>query len=225
MDNLNLVDGGMWYFVLVYSIVLHEAAHAWAALKLGDPTAYEGGQVTLDPTPHIKRSPIGMIVVPIISWIAYGGSWMLGWASAPYNPQWARAYPHRAAWMALAGPASNFLLALVAAIILKVGLQMGIFQPGIPLVGASSGLASFFAVLLSITFIMNVVLCIFNLIPLPPLDGSALPLFFMNRAMAERYQDFVAQPTMQFVGLIVVYNFGGRFVGRVLNVAAGWILN
>ena len=61
----DLVEGLVFYVVFVFSTVLHEAAHAWAALKGGDPTAYEGGQVTLDPVPHIRREPIGMVLVPI----------------------------------------------------------------------------------------------------------------------------------------------------------------
>ncbi|MES2569362.1 MAG: hypothetical protein V4710_04825 [Verrucomicrobiota bacterium] len=97
MSNFDLVDFLMWYLVFVYSTVCHEAAHAWSAWKLGDSTAYDGGQVSLDPTPHVRREPIGMVVVPIISFIA--AHWMMGWASAPYSPQWAERHPRRAVWM------------------------------------------------------------------------------------------------------------------------------
>ena len=101
--SVDLVSGLQWYLVFLYSTTLHEAAHAWAALKLGDDTAYQGGQVTLDPTPHIRREPIGMVVVPLLSFL-FGG-WMIGWASTPYDPDWAMRYPRRSAWMSLAGPA------------------------------------------------------------------------------------------------------------------------
>jgi len=111
----NLADGVVWYFVFVFSTVLHEAAHAFAALKLGDDTAARGGQVSLDPAPHMTREPFGMIIVPLCSYLM--GGWMFGWASAPYDPDWARTYPKRAAWMALAGPLSNLLLVLGAALL------------------------------------------------------------------------------------------------------------
>ena len=81
MDFLALGLG--WYVVFVFSVTCHEAAHAFAAMKLGDKTAYHGGQVTLDPTPHVRRSPFGMVVVPILSFLL--GGWMIGWASAPYD--------------------------------------------------------------------------------------------------------------------------------------------
>src|SRR5215475_8256070 len=103
-------DAIMTYVVFLYSTVLHEAAHAWAAHRLGDDTAYRGGQVSLDPTPHIKREPWGMVLIPILSFLM--GGWMIGWASAPYDPEWARMYPRRAGMMAVAGPVANLLLVL-----------------------------------------------------------------------------------------------------------------
>src|SRR6266852_7405402 len=115
MDITNhLVDGILWYVVFLFSTTLHEASHALTAFRLGDRTAYEGGQVTLDPIPHMKREPIGTIVVPIISYAV--GGWMIGWASVPYNFQWALTYPKRAAKMALAGPAANLLLVVLSAV-------------------------------------------------------------------------------------------------------------
>src|SRR4029077_1938006 len=89
-----LVEGLTWFVVFLFSTTLHEAGHALAALKLGDPTAYEGGQVTLNPLPHIRRSPIGMLLVPLITFAST--HWMMGWASAPYDPSWAHRYPKRA---------------------------------------------------------------------------------------------------------------------------------
>ncbi len=106
----------------------HEAAHAFTAKCLGDPTAYLGGQVTLDPIPHIRREPIGMLVLPIVSYLSSG--WMIGWASAPYNPAWAAQYPRRAAVMAFAGPGANFVISLICWIGLKLGLSAGFFIPG-----------------------------------------------------------------------------------------------
>src|SRR5215204_2247409 len=83
------------YIVFVYSTVCHEAAHAWVAHKLGDDTAYLGGQVSLDPIPHIKREPVGMVVVPLI--MLFTGRGLLGWASAPLDPMWVMRYPKKSA--------------------------------------------------------------------------------------------------------------------------------
>jgi chromate transport protein ChrA len=115
------------YVVFVYSVVCHEAAHAWSAMKFGDRTAYEGGQVSLDPTPHIRRSPFGMVLVPIISLLTQGTT--IGWASAPLNPDWVLQNPRKAAWVALAGPAANFLLCILATIIMFLGVKGGVFAP------------------------------------------------------------------------------------------------
>ena len=101
-----------YYAVFLVSVTIHEAAHAWAALLGGDPTAYHGGQVSLDPRPHIRREPAGMLWIPLISALLTG--WPMGFASAPYDPAWARRHPRRAAWMALAGPAANLLLVALA---------------------------------------------------------------------------------------------------------------
>jgi Zn-dependent protease len=90
-----LADGLIYYVVFLFSTLLHEAAHAWAAMRGGDPTAYHSGQVTLDPLPHVRREPIGMVGLPILSVIISG--WPFGFASAPYDPHWAARYPKRAA--------------------------------------------------------------------------------------------------------------------------------
>src|SRR5450755_3711119 len=106
-------NGILWYIAFLYSTTCHEAAHAWAAFRLGDPTAFLGGQVSLNPWPHLRREPVGMVVVPVACWVL--GGWLMGWASAPYSREWARTYPRRAGLMALAGPAANLCLALAAA--------------------------------------------------------------------------------------------------------------
>ena len=123
--EINLVDAALWYGVFLCSTVCHEAAHAWSALRLGDDTASRGGQVSLNPIPHVKREPMGMVVVPLLSWFAAG--WIMGWASAPYNAVWARLYPRRAAIMAAAGPAANLGLVLVAALFIRIGVEWHAF--------------------------------------------------------------------------------------------------
>src|SRR5262249_12519815 len=103
-----------------------EAAHAWRALRLGDPTASRQGQVSLSPWPHVRRSPIGMLVVPVLTSLTQG--WTMGWASAPYDPRWADRHPRRAALMALAGPLGNLAIALAAFGLLRAGLAFGVFE-------------------------------------------------------------------------------------------------
>ena len=79
-----LVQGLIWYVVFLFSTTCHEASHSLAAKWGGDLTAFRGGQVTLNPLPHMKREPFGMLVVPLLSFLL--GDWMIGWASAPYDP-------------------------------------------------------------------------------------------------------------------------------------------
>jgi len=79
-----LVQGLVWYVVFLFSTTCHEASHSLAAKWGGDLTAFRGGQVTLNPLPHMKREPFGMLVVPLLSFLL--GDWMIGWASAPYDP-------------------------------------------------------------------------------------------------------------------------------------------
>ena len=102
----------LWYVVFLLSLTCHEAAHAFVAWRGGDPTAYHGGQVSLNPLPHVLREPFGTVLVPLLSFFFMG--WMLGWASAPYDPYWAARNPRRAALMSAAGPIANFLLAALA---------------------------------------------------------------------------------------------------------------
>lgn len=213
MDHLSsegIAIGIAWYVVFVMSTTCHEAGHAWMALRLGDPTAYLGGQVSLNPAPHIAREQFGMVIVPILSYLLNG--WMIGWASAPYNLSWAMRYPRRAAWMAAAGPAANWILVIMSSVVLWAGLHWGLFvrpENGISLHqvvnGAEEGFATALATLVSIFFSLNLVLGVFNLIPLPPLDGAGmLPLFLPIRAV-QRYQDFMSQPGMGMIGLIVAW--------------------
>src|SRR3954453_20366666 len=129
MDSITpelLTLGLLQYIVFLLSTTCHEASHALVAKLGGDPTAFHGGQVTLNPAPHVRREPFGMLWVPLLSFLL--GGWMIGWASAPYDPRWQKEHPRRAALMSLAGPGANFLLFLIAAIGIRVGLAMNVFQ-------------------------------------------------------------------------------------------------
>ena len=134
MDPNTLATGFLWFLAFLFSTTVHEAMHALAAWRGGDPTAYHGGQVSLSPIPHIRREPIGMLVVPLLTALSQG--WAIGWASTPYDPRWAARYPKRSALMAAAGPAGNLLIAFVALVLIKVGLATGLFVA--PIGSASS---------------------------------------------------------------------------------------
>ncbi len=210
-DTDQIVFGLMWFVVFLFSTVCHEAAHAWAALRGGDSTAYHGGQVSLDPLPHIRREPFGMLLMPWLSFFLNG--WMMGWASAPYDPYWARQYPKRAAWMSLAGPMANFALAIIAGLSIRIGRGMGVFQAGENIL-ANSGDAVL--TLLGIAFFLNILLGTFNLLPLPPLDGFTAIGIFLPESTAAKLEEFRQTAGMfQFVGLLVAWQIGGYFFAPV----------
>jgi len=221
MDQLGV--GVVWYAVLLFSLTFHEAAHAWAARRGGDDTAYLGGQVTLDPRPHIRREPFGMVIFPILSY-AISHS-MLGWASTPFDPNWAQAHPRRAAAMSAAGPAANALLVLLAAFAIRAGMAAGVFHAPASigfehLVEANSdGVAATAALLLSVLFTLNLLLLIFNLIPFPPLDGaSAVGLFFSDDG-ARRVQGLLRRPQLSLVGLLLAWIAMPRIFGPIHRLA------
>src|SRR5687767_11323149 len=192
-----LADGFLFYVVFLFSTVLHEAAHAWAALRGGDRTAYEGGQVTLDPRPHIRREPVGMVLLPLISVLLSG--WPLGYASAPYDRHWAVRYPKRAGWMALAGPGANLLLVLLAALVMNIGVIAGVFYPPdtinfADVVDATRTAAAWWdpvSYMIGAVFALNLLLFVFNLLPFPPLDGSAALVLVLPSHLVPKYQQFL----------------------------------
>jgi Zn-dependent protease len=198
--------------VFVFSTTLHEASHAFVAHRGGDSTAYEGGQVTLDPMPHIKREPVGMVVVPLLSFFMTSAGWMLGWASAPYNPYWGQRYPRRKALMSLAGPAANLLLATVAFIAIKLLIGAGVLefspQGGLVVVVGQPDYASWLgalAMVLSVMLVLNVLLGIFNLLPVPPLDGAGVVEGSAPRTLGPFYEKLRNVPAMGLLGLLVAW--------------------
>lgn len=199
-----------FYAVFLFSTVLHEAGHALAALLGGDRTAYHGGQVSLDPRPHIRREPFGMVVLPLLSVLLSG--WPMGYASAPYDRRWAFQYPKRAAVMALAGPAGNLLLMVLAAIAIRVGSATGVFHApasirfGSVTAATDGSLWGAVAFVVSVFFSLNLVLFAFNMIPLPPLDGSAAVPLVLSEGATARYQQFLwGQPALVWIGILVAW--------------------
>lgn len=214
--------GVIWYAVFIFSLTIHEAGHAYAAMRGGDLTAYRGGQVSLDPMPHIRREPFGTVLVPLMSF-AFSG-WMIGWATTPYDPRWAWDHPRRAGWMALAGPTGNLLLVIAAAVLIRIGVSADVFYPPAQLgftqiTAAAGGLWSTLAVVLSILFTLNLLLLVFNLIPLPPLDGSGVIALFVSGDTARRVQQLMSRPQLALVGLIVAWFAIGRVFGPVFGAA------
>ncbi len=207
--NTDIAEIVVKYLVFVFSTTCHEAAHAYFAYRGGDPTAYLGGHVTLDPIPHIKRSPLGMVFVPLVGALL-GGGVMIGWASVPVDPYWARKHPLRAALMSLAGPATNLLLAIIALVALKVMISNGMFKG----VAQSSALGAVYTALWAL-LIMNVALALLNIIPFPPLDGAGVAEGISPKTAGSFYDRVRESPTLQLIGLLVIWNLFPRLFDPV----------
>ena len=220
MGTEQIALGVVWYICFIFSLTCHEAAHALAAKWGGDHTAANAGQVTLNPAPHVQREPFGTVLVPILSFVL--GGWMIGWASAPYDPAWQHRYPKRAAWMALAGPAANLAIVLVVGIVIKVLLGTGVlvapeFLSFSQIVaGASADSSAGFQPLptaLSILFSLNLLLAVFNLMPVPPLDGATVIGLFLSDDAARKFTSLMAGGPLALAGILIAW----RLVGWVFS--------
>jgi len=145
---------------VIFSITLHEAAHAYAARYFGDPTAWTLGRVTLNPMKHID--PMGTIVLPLVLYFATSGAFLFGYAKpVPVNFGRLRNPKRDMVWVALAGPGINFLQAVVWGAALYVLQGAGVTEP-------------FLIKMCQGGVLVNVVMCVFNLFPMPPLDGGRI---------------------------------------------------
>lgn len=175
--------------VLLYSLALHELGHAWVAERMGDPTARNLGRITLNPLKHLD--PVGTVL------LLFAG---FGWAKpVPIKPQNFRDYRMGLFWVSIAGVAVNFALALLALVILaSLGVR-------VDAAGRPTGITSIWEIGLFISAQINILLAVFNLIPVPPLDGSKVLQAFLPKSMQkgmwqlERYGFFLV------VILIVVF--------------------
>jgi Zn-dependent protease len=226
MDADMLLLGLVWYVVFLFSTTCHEAAHALVAKLGGDLTAAQGGQVSLDPIPHIRREPFGMVVFPILSFVM--GGWMMGWASAPYNPQWALQFPRRAAWMSLAGPAANLTLAVLSGIAIRIGIATGALQAPHTIgfthlvVAANPGALEAVATLLSVGFSLNLLLGVFNLLPLPPLDGFGAAGLLLPESGARSLQVLGMRiRAYSMLGLLIAWRVFDPIFAPVFGFALG----
>ena len=212
---LNVVVIFFEIVVLILAFSVHECAHAWTASRLGDPTARMLGRVTLNPIKHLD--PIGSIVFPLIS-LVYGG-FLIGWAKpTPVTGRNFKNYRRDDILVTLAGPASNLLSATIALILLIVIKHMlpagdtsivtavAIAQhvPGV----ATEGLPALFPIALFLYFVIfiNLLLFVFNLLPLPPLDGSHILRHFLPYKLAQLYD------RMGMFALLILFLVGGRFI-------------
>lgn len=207
------------FVVLIAAFAVHECAHAWAAWRLGDPTAYMLGRVTLNPLKHID--PLGSVVFPIIS-LVYGGL-LFGWAKP--CPVTTRNFKHVRRddiLTTIAGPVSNLISAAVALILLLV-LKHAI-PGGAVSVQAAMLIASGFkniatdslpqlfpvALLLYYGIVINLLLFVFNLLPVPPLDGSRILRYFLPYNVEKIYDN------LGWFGLIFIMFIGGPFIIRIV---------
>jgi len=190
---------GLTYFVvLLFSLSVHESAHAWVAYRMGDDTAVRQGRVTLNPLSHID--PIGTVLIPLLQ-IFWGGLPLIGWARpTPINGARFRRPARSHVLVSGAGPASNLLLALLFTAALFVGLRSGARESEPVMALVNTGIQ------------INVVLALFNLVPLPPLDGSSVFYWGMPVAIANAYRQIV-QPYGHWILLIL---FMSGLLGRAL---------
>lgn len=180
--------------ILLFSIIIHEIAHGWMALRLGDPTARDMGRLTLNPVPHID--PIGSIVVPAIA-IFSGGHFFIAWAKpVPVNPMNFRNYRRDDMLVSVVGPLSNIAMAGICSILVVI------FGHILPLIRETESLAVeavyFFLKMFYGGVGLNIMLAVFNMIPIPPLDGSHVLAAYLPPDLRERYQQ------VGFYGIFII---------------------
>lgn len=185
----------IWFVVFLFSLSFHESAHAWTSERFGDDTGRVQGRITLNPIAHID--PIGTIVLPLIGFMS-GGIAMFGWAKpVQTNPLLWRDKTKANIMVSAAGPISNFILATIGFVALKImlaadivrrasGNEGGPFDIVVP-TAADAGFLKPLATLLCIFLVLNITLGIFNLIPIPPLDGSHVLESLLPYEMAQAF--------------------------------------
>ena len=198
-----------WILPVLIAITFHEAAHAYAAFKLGDDTAYRQGRVTFNPLKHVEL--FGTVLVPAVLLLT-ASPFLFGWAK-PVPVAFNRlSNPRRdMALVAFAGPATNVILATVSALLFHV-------------VGSlPTNAASWVGQTLYQSVVLNLLLAIFNMIPIPPLDGSRIALSVMPGALARPYVKLERFGFLILLGLVFLLPMIGREIGMNLNVF-GWLV-
>lgn len=208
MSNFDVGFAIIWFVVFLFSLSFHEAAHAWTSEKFGDDTGRLQGRITLNPIAHID--PIGTILFPLISMLTTVP--LLGWAKpVETNPLLWRDKTKANISVSAAGPISNFILVFIAFVVLKTMLLSGtlVFNPRLSsiynAIVPAPGLAAFMEPLtmfLNIMLMLNLALGIFNLIPVPPLDGSHVLESILPYQMAQAYAQIRPYGFLLLIGLL-----------------------
>jgi len=200
----HLLEMALMAVVLLFSVIVHEVAHGYVALRNGDPTAKMLGRITLNPIPHID--PIGTILLPALLLMS-GAGIIFGWAKpVPVNPMNFRNYRWGEITVSAAGPLSNLALAVVFSYVLQLGPpNLGLMQ--MALLGVK----------------INIFLALFNLIPIPPLDGSHIVSTLLPRDLARMYA--YLEP-VGFILILVLFYTGimGMFLMPVYRLIAHFLL-
>ena len=216
------------FVLLLFSLSLHEAAHAWTASRLGDQTARMLGRVTLNPAKHID--PIGTVLLPLAMLFLgpYGGRFLIGWARpTPVNTRNFKNYVQGDVLTTLAGPVSNLLISLVCLLVLialakaspvAAGLVRGLVYGGFDTSQMDTAPALFPAViLLYMALTLNLFLAFFNLLPLPPLDGTHLIRHLLPTRALQIYDQ------LGMISLILMFIFGGRLVNLFVGPSLAFV--
>ncbi|MBN1272823.1 MAG: site-2 protease family protein [Candidatus Aminicenantes bacterium] len=208
---MNILNAVISIFVVLFAITIHEASHGWAAFKMGDPTAYHQGRVTLNPIAHID--PLGTIILPLILVIMNAPPF--GWAKpVPVNPLNLKNPRRDNLIISAAGPASNILVAFCSLLVIQVLKQV---DPALFYRPKTSLITGLFLVFYYLTLI-NVILAAFNLIPIPPLDGSGILLGLISPEAAEKYESL-----RPYGFLIIMLLLFTGILNRLLGFVVGFI--
>lgn len=185
--------------ILIFSVVVHEVSHGYAALMLGDTTAKYQGRLTLNPLKHLDW--FGSVILPLLLTVS-GAGFVIGWAKpVPFNPYNLRNQRWGEAIVAFAGPLSNIIIALIFGLALRISLTYGLVS--MPLL-----------TIMSLVVLINLVLAIFNLVPIPPLDGSKILFSIFPRSFAR------IRPVIEGYGFILVLLFiffGSQFIAPIVQ--------
>lgn len=214
---MDLASAALWIFPLLFAVVFHEFAHGWAAARLGDDTAQQAGRLTLNPLAHIDM--VGTIIMPGLLFMS-GAPFLFGYAK-PVPVAWHRlGNPRRdMVWVAAAGPAMNLALAAASAILF--GMLVGSSTPVDFATGEGFVVAAPLAIMAQRSLVLNVVLAVFNLLPIPPLDGGRVAVGLLPDSLARPLARMEPFGFMVVFGLLisgVLGSFLGPVVGAVIAV-------